>query len=118
MDTMTTYGSNHHDYVTELEVFSGNILGNSKGAQSRKQRETSVTMKDKFDRDVAYIVNWITENDDGGLEALARSIACMFVAFENNRKGAARPKVGRLVSFAYVAAAVCLAEVEKLHGDI
>ena len=116
VDTMHTYGSNHHTHATELEVFSGSILGQSKGAQSRQQREESVTMKDKFDRDVAYIVNWITENEDEGLEALERSVACLFVAYENVRKGATRRKVGKLVSFAYVAAAVCLAEVEKLHG--
>lgn len=46
-------------------------------------------------------------------EALERSLACMYVAV--NEPGKVVPKLGQLKSFAYVAAAVCLQEVEKFR---
>lgn len=46
-------------------------------------------------------------------EALERSLACFYVAV--NEPGMVVPKLGPLKSFAYVAAAVCLAEVEKFR---
>ena len=72
-------------------------------------------MKDKFERDVTYTVSCIThgEENEGTEEALERSIACLWVA-KNMEKP--RKKVGTLHSFVWVAAAVCLKEVEKLVG--
>lgn len=49
----------------------------------------------------------------GKREALERSIACLAVGVNATR---VRKKVGALVSFAWVAAGVCLREVEKLQG--
>lgn len=46
-------------------------------------------------------------------EALERSLACFYVAV--NESGMVVPKLGPLKSFAYVAAAVCLQEVEKFR---
>ena len=89
-------------------------------------------MKEKHDRDVAYTVTSILQgqeegwdDEDGGVplydveqksseeEALERSIACLDIGIHEART---RPKIGRLVSFAWVAASVCLREVDKFCG--
>ena len=111
VDTMMSYSSHPSHFVSEVEVFAGCILGKN-GAQSKRQREYSVDMKDKHNRDIEYTVRCIKQGDGDSRndEALDRSIACFFVSLSNGRK---RPKVGILVSFAWVAAAVCLQEVEN-----
>lgn len=114
IDTMYQYSTHHTRYLSELEVFIGNIIGKV-GAQSKRQREYSVSMKEKFESDVAFTINCILKDPVTGKEseeALERSIACLAVAMEEK---AARKKVGVLRSFKYVAAAVCLKEVEKLR---
>lgn len=116
LDTMLQYSTHPPHFITEVEVFSGNILGKN-GAQSKRQREFSKTMKEKHDRDIEYTVMCITrgdgDGDNGGAEALERSIACLHVACKTVR---VRKKVGALVSFVWIAAAVCLKEVQKLQG--
>ena len=115
---MFQYSAHPTHFISEIEVFSGNILGKN-GTQSKRQREFSKTMKEKHDRDVEYTVLCITrgdgdgEGDSGRAEALARSIACLYVACNTVR---VRKKVGTLVSFVWIAAAVCLREVQKLQG--
>ena len=114
---MFQYSNHPQHFVSEIEVFSGNILGKN-GAQSKRQRESSKTMKEKHDRDMEYTVLCITRGDGDGdnsrAEALERSIACLYVAC--NTPFRVRKKVGTLVSFVWIAAAVCLKEVEKLQG--
>ena len=112
---MNHYSTHPTRPVTETEVFSGSILGKG-GAQSSRQRESSVTMKEKYERDVTFIVRWITNgnidpNGNGEEEALERSIACLYVGSQSPRL---RQRYGELVSFFWIAAAVCLKEVEKL----
>lgn len=109
---MLQYSTHPHHFVSEIEVFTGNLLGKN-GAQSKRQREFSKTMKEKFDRDMEYTILSITRGDDGesGAEALERSIACLWVACHTTR---VRKRVGALVSFVWVAAGVCLREVERL----
>lgn len=105
--------------LSEIEVFVGSVLGKNGGLPSKRQREFSTQMKDKVGRDISFTVNSIlqksgdlTEQDQN--EALARSIACLAVAVEE--PGNAMPKIGKLQSFAYVAAAVCLREIDGFHG--
>ena len=118
VDTMFQYSTHPAHFISEIEVFSGNILGKN-GAQSKGQRESSKTMKEKHDRDMEYTVLCIRRGDgdgddeDGKAEALERSIACLDVACNSVR---VRKKVGTLVSFTWIAAAVCLREVQKLQG--
>lgn len=108
-NTMLTYSAHPNQPLSEVEVFCGTILGKN-GAQSRRQREFSATMKEKHERDVAYTVQCITQGDDGNrAEALERSLACLEVACT---RGKVRRKVGALVSFGWIAASVCLKEVE------
>ncbi len=113
---MLQYSNHPSHFVSEIEVFSGNILGKN-GAQSKRQREFSKTMKEKHDRDMEYTVLCITRGDGDGeggrAEALERSIACLYVACNTER---VRRKVGTLVSFVWIAAAVCLREVQRLQG--
>ena len=70
-------------------------------------------MKEKHERDVEYTVQCITREDDGKKsgEALERSIACLYVACNTVR---VRKRVGELKSFVWIAAGVCLKEVEKM----
>lgn len=117
LDTMTQYSTHPVHPLQEKEVFVGNIIGKT-GAQSKRQRENSVSMKEKFERDVAFTISCIIKDPTTGresAEALERSIACLAVAMEEKL---ARKKVGVLTSFKYVAAAVCLKEVERFQGPL
>lgn len=115
VDTMRSYSTHPNHYLSEVEVFCGSILGKI-GAPSKRQRENSIGMKDKHERDVAYTVACINqgEENDRRAEALERSIACLDVACTTTR---VRRKAGTLVSFGWIAAAVCLREVERFQGS-
>ena len=98
--------------LSELEAFIGNILGKT-GAQSKQQHELSISMKERFNTDALFIVNCIVKDGaEWSQEALERSMACLAVSLE---RGPARKK-DQLLSFKYVAAAVCLREVDRLPG--
>jgi hypothetical protein len=106
--------------LSEVEVFAGSVLGKNGGLPSRRQREASTEMKDKVERDVSFTVNSILKGSGESQEkdrdeALARSIACLAVAAEEEL-GNVLPKIGKLQSFAYVAAAICLKEIEGFQG--
>jgi hypothetical protein len=105
--------------LTEIEVFVGSVLGKNGGLPTKRLREASTHMKDKFERDVTFTVNSILRGsgESPGLdrgEALARSIACLAIAVED--PGDVSVKIGKLQSFAYVAAAICLREIDGFHG--
>ena len=132
---MFEYGPRPQYPLSEVEVFVGNILGKT-GAQTTRQRELSMSMKERFEADLSFTVKCITKyadylydgedyedgeaNDDGVMEkreqAFALSMVCLWVVlneeagvWEYGRRG----KV-QLRSFGYVAAAVCLKEADKL----
>ncbi|CAL3973231.1 unnamed protein product [Diplocarpon coronariae] len=114
-ETMLEIMINHSEHtmspVSELEAFIGNILGKT-GAQSRTQRELSTTMKEKFDEHSGFIVNCIVKEDsEWSEESLERSMACLAVSLEEKT---VYKRFGSLLSFKYIAAAVCLREVERL----
>lgn len=111
---MKSFSTHPNHYLSEVEVFCGSILGKI-GAASKRQRENSISMKDTHERVVAYTVACITqgEHNDKRAESLERSIACLHVACTTTR---VTRKVGSLVSFAWIAAAVCLREVERFQG--
>jgi hypothetical protein len=101
--------------LSELEVFVGNILGKT-GAQSKKQHELSVSMKERFNEDLEYIVNCILKDgNERSEESLARSMACFRVGLEPGTRSLRSGKE-KMVSFGYVAAAVCMKEVERMLG--
>ncbi|KAL8788930.1 MAG: hypothetical protein Q9213_001453 [Squamulea squamosa] len=116
IDTMLENSFHPTHFVSEVEVFAGELLGKY-GAPNKRQRETSISMKEKHDRDVAYTVQCILHGEDEDAstgEALERSLACLDVAVHEVHT---RKRFGRLVSFTWVAAAVCLKEVEKFVGS-
>ncbi|KAB8342826.1 hypothetical protein FH972_022424 [Carpinus fangiana] len=135
-DTMFYYSSHPRQPLTEVEVFSGVILGRAGGMPNKRTRETNVDMKGKYDRNVSYIVDWILRGDadeayEGesnlfeaaetasleeteGYERLARTLAVLETAMQ--KPGLRVQGAGELQSFKYVAAAVCLKEMDKVFG--
>jgi len=145
VETRYQYGPTHREPLTELEVLTGTILGKTGGLHKGKVKEDNAAMKDKADRDVRYIIDWILRGSDnieahdatptvdvaadkydhdvndwyedpalgGTNEALERSIACLHVAIHDEAQVV--PYIGKLRSFAYIAAAVCLQEVERFR---
>lgn len=108
---MSSYTEHPSRPLSELEAFVGNILGKT-GAQSKSQRELSITLKEKVDTDTSFIVDCILKDGkEWSSEALERSMACLAVSLEEKIVFKRRE---RLVSFKYVAAAVCLREVERM----
>jgi hypothetical protein len=111
---MAEYSEHPHRPVSELEAFVGNILGKT-GSQTKHQRELSTNLKERFDNDVAFIVNCIIREDAESMEhspeALEKSMACLAVSLEEGRVSARK---GQIVSFKYVAAGICLREVERV----
>ncbi|CZS94939.1 related to RNA-directed RNA polymerase [Rhynchosporium graminicola] len=116
-ETMLDIMINHSEHtlhaVSELEAFIGNILGRT-GAQSKNQRELSTTMKERFDEHSAFIVNCIVKDGtEWNEESLERSMACLCVSLE---KKDVYKRWENLLSFRYLAAGVCLREVERVPG--
>jgi hypothetical protein len=110
---MTEYSQHPSRPLSELEAFTGNILGKT-GVPTKHQRDLSKTMKEKFNEDSTWIVNRIIKNgDEHSDEALPMAIACLAVSLEDTNSYNGRV---RLSSFKYVAAAVCLRELARLPG--
>ena len=117
--TIDQYSTHPRHPISELEVFVGNLLGKNEGARNKRLRELSTNMKEEFERDVAFTIDCIVKGPEEGQEdeeALARSIACFAVAIEEAQRPLERG-VRRLESFTYVAAAVCMSEVENFQGS-
>lgn len=118
-DMMSTYSTHPSQPLSEFEVFSGSILGKFAGAQNKRVRENNAKMKEQFERDVTFWVERITHGDDGDREeALARSIAALHVGMEEGSRMAGKGRRrAELRSWRYIAAAVCLKEVERFQGQ-
>ncbi|CRG88837.1 hypothetical protein PISL3812_05872 [Talaromyces islandicus] len=99
--------------LTEEEVFIGNIMGRNH-KQTIHQKESSRAMREAYDELVSWTMSLITgQGTDKGGESLERSIACFWAAL-NDRKGSFVPPQGKLRSFPWIAAIVCIQEVDKL----
>jgi hypothetical protein len=118
VDTMYQYSTHPVQLISELEVFVGTLLGKSGGIRTKRVRDMSMDMKEKFERDVAFTVSCIVNGSDEGAkdEALERSIACLAVAVEE--PGFMWERVRKLESFQYIAASVCLGEVESFQKSL
>lgn len=111
LDTMYQFSVDPHQPLTELEAFIGHIVGKN-GAQSKRQRENSTNLKEKFDRDVTFTIENITGKQGGDRDdALARAVACLSVGIDEREKNT-------LQSFQWVAAATCLKEILRLKGGV
>lgn len=94
VDTMINYASHPAHALSEVEVFCGHIFGYKNGGMpSKRQRENSVTMREKHERDVQRLIGLVIdgvggeeeEDEDGNVgdgrgDALERSIACLALA--------------------------------------
>ena len=114
---MDTLRAHRGKPLTELEVFSGNILGKKERAATRYIREANQEVQERFDRDVGAIIRNIINGDgefegDDDSEALPRSIACFKVALQS--KGWENQVT--LKRWKYVAAAVCLEQLWRYQG--
>ncbi|KAF1929053.1 RdRP-domain-containing protein [Didymella exigua CBS 183.55] len=112
VDIMYSMRPHRGQPLTELEVFSGNILGKKERSSTRAIREANKEVQERFDRDVSDIARRIARGDGGwdgpdDAEALPRAIACFKVALETD--GWENQVVLR--SWKYVAAAVCLEQL-------
>jgi hypothetical protein len=117
LNIMTTYSEHPLRPISEIEAFIGNVLG-ATGAQSKKQRDLSITMKEQFSRDVTFIIACIKSESSDQTEApdnsyaLERSMACLAVSLEDRTIGGSFRNGDQLLSFRYIAAAVCLKAME------
>ncbi|KAF1936008.1 RdRP-domain-containing protein [Clathrospora elynae] len=117
LEIMDTLRPTRGQPLTELEVFSGNILGKKERAPSRYIREANLEVQERFNRDVSTIIKRIIMGDgdwegNADTETLPRSIACFMVALETEGWENYRS----LKSWRYVAAAVCLEQLWKYQG--
>lgn len=101
--------------IDELEVFIGNVVGKTHG-QTKRQRETSMHMRDDYEGVVEFTVSRIRNKEGGRAESLERSIACMSLGLEQDGRNR-QVQLGRmnLLSFRWIAASVCLQEMERMH---
>ncbi|KAG9191768.1 hypothetical protein G6011_10502 [Alternaria panax] len=117
LEIMDTLRPTRGQPLTELEVFSGNILGKKERAPSRYIREANQEVQERFNRDVNDITKRIVHGDadgdsDADSEALPRSVACFMVALET----VGWENYRSLKSWKYVAAAVCLEQLWKYNN--
>ncbi|KAK7543480.1 RNA-directed RNA polymerase [Phyllosticta citricarpa] len=120
LDVMSEFSPHPQFPLSELEVFGGNIIGkgNSNAAGSRRMRDVACAMRERFEHDVAFTVDRITHGNDGDRnEALARSIACLWLGMEERGPGPSK-RVGELRSWRYIAAAVCLRELDAWRAGL
>ncbi|KAI1754947.1 RNA dependent RNA polymerase-domain-containing protein [Xylaria castorea] len=123
--------------ITELEVFTGTIY-NKSGIQTRRQRDTSMRLKDEFDRITKWVEGLIRKHDmkvskdlPGGVEgdphdiydestdseteftALELSIACLHAGIvRHGRRNVNKRNADDFESFKVIAAHCALRELE------
>lgn len=111
IDVMYSFAQRHTQPLLEIEVMAGTAFG----AWNKRVKENAHDMRDRFERDVAYVRETITTDDEGSTEeVLPRSIACFALAMQE--PGRKVGKQSHLQSFKYLAASVCLEELKKFHG--
>lgn len=131
LDLLYQHGPSSHPPATEYEAFAGCILGRKGGAQGKPLRELSKKMREQFDLVCEYTTMRIVKGDERmqgnatdldllyedeihrEVEALPRAIACLKNAFQE--EGRADRRLGELKSFKYLAAGVCLRELERFR---
>ncbi|KAI0420341.1 RNA dependent RNA polymerase-domain-containing protein [Xylaria grammica] len=134
--TTIEYSDHSSKGITELEVFTGTIF-NKSGVQTRRQRDTSIRLKDDYDRIVKWVEGLIrkqsvkssTDQDaieddslDGyeeestspGTEstALELSIACLHVGLKKGGHDSNKRSTSDFESFKVIAAHCALRELE------
>ncbi|KAK8226196.1 RNA-directed RNA polymerase [Phyllosticta capitalensis] len=128
LDIMSEFSPHPQFPLSELEVFGGNIIGKSNNSTSQRMRNMAAQMRERFEHDVAFTVDRITQGNDGDRnEALARAIACLSLGMQerssssstaDHRRGRAWDRRAELRSWRYVAAAVVLRELDNWRAKL
>lgn len=124
------YGPTSYTSVTEVEAFCGTILGRRGGVHGKALRDNSNDMRERLQNIVDHTIIRITHGDqsmravqdlevlmddaypgDRELEGLPRAIAALVAAIET--PAIYDYKHVELLSFAYIAASVCLEEFQR-----
>lgn len=135
-DAMWQFSDNPRKHITEVEVFCGFIL-NKRGSQTRRQRDSSIKLKEATDNIMDYTVKQIREagprraeehTGDAGEEqvdgpdelsnedVLELCLACLVVGcWREPTREAAYSGTGQLQSFKLVAAS-CLVKELTIQG--
>ena len=103
--------------LSEVEVFVGHVMCRGGGGGSRRAREAARTVRDQYNELVESTIDCILkdESEDFTEEALERSIACLSVAVDNVTEPG--PRLGKLESFGYLVATICLRQVKRFSKD-
>lgn len=134
-EKMFHYSDNPRQSLSEVEVFCGFIL-NKRGSQTRRQRDSSIKLKEEVDRFTAWIVKLIrdrgTGNEGDATESVNGSIAensrsredtielcwaCVVVGCVKESESPLYHGTGELQSFRVVAACCLLKELNKLKRE-
>ena len=104
--------------LSEVEIFIGHVLGKEGAGSYKRARETSLTVRERYEELVIYTAECILkgEEEEYTEEALERSIACLAVAVEAPTQPP-QVRIGKLVSFGYLAAGLCLRQVKRFTKD-
>ena len=123
------FSDNPRKHITEVEVFCGFIL-NKRGSQTRRQRDSSIKLREEIDRVMDWIVKLIREPsageggshedkegvEHGDMAALELCLACLVVGCVKEPKQESSYRgTGQLKSFKLVAAG-CLVRELTNHG--
>ncbi|KAL8860175.1 MAG: hypothetical protein Q9178_003439 [Gyalolechia marmorata] len=114
------YSTNNAEVLEEIEVFIGNIICRN-GYRSKRQKEYISSMKEKYDREALMLIAAMRENDETAgeeeLKALRRSMACLYVGIQEPRERERRTEGSRRDTFAWIAAAAAMRELESYQED-
>jgi len=113
-DVCHTYALHQAHPLHEIEVVTGAVLGS---VFVRKLREMTKDMKERFARDVAYIRERIRYDElNSDEEGMPRAVACLYVGVKEKGRKVGKHGDVRMWSWPYIAAAVCLEEIERFNG--
>lgn len=104
--------------LKEVEVFIGCIVG--KGKQNRREKDSSVDLKEGFDRIVDRMFECVRGATDESTpnttyDILARGMACLWECVNEEPANARIREGDRLMSFGWIAASVTLQEVNEIQ---
>lgn len=131
---MWQFSSNPRVPITEVEAFCGSIL-NPKGSQTRRERDSSIKLKDEMDNVMSHMVKLISDRSGGAtnaednlsvmsgdnemgerkaMNAIELSWACMIVGNDKSQGKNYRQDELKLESFRVVAACCLVKELNDL----
>ena len=118
-ELMYQHALDPHRPLTELEVFLGIVMGKDGGVPNRRAREIANSMRDHFNEAAHYTMDYILQGDeeDEVEESLERSLACFEAALDEDNDEEVDKKIGKLQSFGYLAATICLRQVQRSALD-